>query len=254
MTVFAEPEVSRQGTVTPSLTHHYPSQSRLIPPTSSTQDPTSRPLSPSDIEQEPPPPNLPLRPLHGPHSIHVASTQGSSQPARRKCVQRWSGAAQPSGTRSHPVQVLTHLLPLGPGTYAFRRRRRKMLQKQLVCRLRNLCICEPESRTGTLASGATPAALPLPPPGSPQGRAPAQMSPYCPQPPTRLSPKPHPRDPSYLGTAPETVTAGSVPTKALWKPGLTVFHFPGAGFHFPEAWGWGVACCVYVGTHVFLCV
>ena len=113
-----------------------------------------------------------------------------------------------------------------------------------------MCICEPDSRTGALASGATPAALPLPPPGSPQGRAPAQMSPYCPQPPTRLGPRPHPRDPNYLRTAPETVTVGSVPTKALWKPGLTVFHFPGAGFHFPAAWGWDVACCICVCTHV----
>ena len=136
MTVFAEPEVSRQGTVTLPLTHPSPSQSCLIPPTSSTQDPTPHPLSPSDIKQEPPPPNLPLRPPHGPHSTHVASPQGSSQPARRKCVQCWSGAAQRSRTRSHPVQVLTHLLPLGPGTYAFRRSRRKMLQKQLVHRLR----------------------------------------------------------------------------------------------------------------------
>lgn len=141
VTVFAKPEISRQGTVTLPLTYPSPSQSRLIPPMSSTQDPTPHPLSPSDIKQEPSPPNLPLRPPHGPHSIHVASTQGPSQPARQKCVQHWSGAAQRSRTKSHRVQVLTHPLPLGPGTYASRRRRRKMLQKQLVHRLRKELVC-----------------------------------------------------------------------------------------------------------------
>lgn len=67
VTVFAKPEVSRQGTVTLPLTHPSPSQSRLIPPMSSTQDPTPHPFSPSDIKQEPSPPNLPLCPPHGPH-------------------------------------------------------------------------------------------------------------------------------------------------------------------------------------------
>lgn len=176
MTVFAEPEVSRQGTVTLPLAHPSPSQSRLIPPMSSTQDPTPHPLSPSDIKQEPSPPNLPLRPPHGTHSIHVASTQGSSQPAhfqRWKCVQRWSGAAQRSGTKSHRVQVLTHPLPLGPGTYASRRRRRKMLQKQLVHRLRrNLCVCEPESQTRALARGATQLPCLSHPQDHPKGRPP----------------------------------------------------------------------------------